>query len=155
MLQKLLERGGLVVIIPIITLFISAILFGLYGAYLAIQDVVKFFTYPEYREVTTLAPLFFSVIDVFLLSMVLYIFALGLYELFIGKLNVPPWLSIESVDQLKAKLASVVILFVAIAYVKLLVEWKNPVDTLLFGAAAGILIAVLIQYYKAKEGHGE
>jgi len=155
MLQKLLERGGLVVIIPIITLFISAILFGLYGAYLAIQDVVKFFTYPEYREVTTLAPLFFSVIDVFLLSMVLYIFALGLYELFIGKLNVPPWLSIESVDELKAKLASVVILFVAIAYVKVLVDWRNPVDTLLFGAATGILIAVLIQYYKAKEGHRE
>jgi hypothetical protein len=29
------------------------------------------------------------------------------------------------------------------------------VDTLLFGAATGILIAVLIQYYKAKEEHGE
>ena len=71
------------------------------------------------------------------------------------KLNVPAALSIESVDQLKAKLASVVILFVAIAYVKLLVDWTNPVDTLLFGAATGILIAVLIQYYKAKEGHGE
>jgi uncharacterized membrane protein YqhA len=26
--------------------------------------------------------------------MVLFIFALGLYELFIGKLNVPPWLNI-------------------------------------------------------------
>jgi uncharacterized membrane protein YqhA len=153
MLKKLLERGGLVVIVPIITLFISAILFGLYGAYLAIQDVLKFFTYPEYREVTTLAPLFFSVIDVFLLSMVFYIFALGLYELFIGKLNIPAALSIESVDQLKAKLASVVILFVAIAYVKLLVDWQNAVDTLLFGAATGILIAVLIQYYKAKEAH--
>jgi uncharacterized membrane protein YqhA len=153
MLKKLLERGGLVVLVPIITLFISAILFGLYGAYLAIQDVLKFFTYPEYREVTTLAPLFFSVIDVFLLSMVFYIFALGLYELFIGKLNIPAALSIESVDQLKAKLASVVILFVAIAYVKLLVDWQNAVDTLLFGAATGILIAVLIQYYKAKEAH--
>jgi uncharacterized membrane protein YqhA len=155
MLKKLLERGGLVVIIPVITLFISAILFGLYGAYLAIQDVVKFFAYPEYREVTTLAPLFFSVIDMFLLAMVLYIFALGLYELFVGKLNVPAWLSIESVDELKAKLASVMILFVAIAYMKVLVDWQNPVDTLLFGAATGILIAVLIQYYRAKEGHRE
>ncbi len=155
MLKKLLERGGLVIVIPVITLFISAILFGLYGAYLAVATGLKFFTYPEYREVTTLAPQFFSVIDVFLLSLVLYIFALGLYELFIGKLNVPQWLSIESVDQLKAKLASVVILFVAIAYVKLLVDWQNPVETLLFGASTGILIAVLIQYYKAKEGHGE
>ena len=153
MLKRLLERGGLVVIIPVITLFISAIVFGLYGAYLTIESGIKFFTTPEYREVIELVPKFFSVIDMFLLAMVLYIFALGLYELFVGKLNVPPWLSIESVDQLKAKLASVVILFVAIAYVKLLVDWQNPVDTLLFGAATGILIAVLIQYYKAKEGH--
>ena len=153
MLGKMLERGGLVVIVPVITLFISGILFGLYGAYLAIEIAVKFFTYPEYREVTELVPKFFSVIDVFLLAMILYIFALGLYELFVGKLNVPAAISISSVDELKAKLASVVILFVAIAYAKLLVDWKNPVDTLLFGAATGILIAVLIQYYKAKEGH--
>jgi uncharacterized membrane protein YqhA len=153
MLKKLLERGGLVVIVPIITLFISSILFGFYGAYLAIETGVKFFTYPEYRDVIELAPKFFSVIDVFLLAMVLYIFALGLYELFVGQLNVPEALSITSVDELKAKLASVVILFVAIAYVKLLVDWTNAVDTLLFGAATGILIAVLIQYYKAKEAH--
>ena len=153
MFKRLLERGWLVVIVPVITLFFSAILFGLYGTYLALETGYKFLVYPEYREVTVLAPKFFSVIDVFLLSMVLYIFALGLYELFVGKLNVPPWLSIETVDELKAKLASVIILFVAIAYVKLLVDWTNPVDTLLFGAATGILIAVLIQYYKAKEAH--
>jgi uncharacterized membrane protein YqhA len=139
----------------VITLFIGAVLSGLYGAYLAIDTGIKFFIYPEYREVTTLILKFFAFIDVFLLSMVLYIFALGLYELFVGKLNVPDWLSIKSVDELKAKLASVIILFVAIAYVKELVYWQNAVDTLLFGAATGILIAVLIRYYKAKEGHGE
>ena len=130
MLKRLLEHGGLVVIVPIITLFISAIFFGLYGAYLAVEAGIKFFTTPEYRDVMLLVPKFFSDIDVFLLSMVLYIFAVGLYELFIGKLNVPEWLRIETVDELKAKLASVVILFVAIAYVKLLVEWRNPVETL-------------------------
>ncbi len=155
MLGKILERGGLVVIVPVITLFIGAIVSGLYGAYLAVETVIKFFVYPEYREVTTLILQFFAFVDVFLLSMVLYIFALGLYELFVGKLNVPEWLSIESVDQLKAKLASVIILFVAIAYVKELVYWQNAVDTLLFGAATGILLIVLIQYYKVKEGHGE
>ncbi len=153
MLGKILERGGLVVIVPVITLFLGAILSGLYGAYLAVETVIKFFIDPAYREVTTLILKFFAFVDVFLLSLVLYIFALGLYELFVGKLNVPAWLSIESVDQLKAKLASVIILFVAIAYVKELVYWQKPVETLLFGAATGILLLVLIQYYKVKEGH--
>jgi uncharacterized membrane protein YqhA len=154
MLKKLLERSELVIIIPVITLFLSAIVFGVYGAYLTIETGIKFFTTPEQREVVELVSKFLSVIDMFLLAMVLYIFALGLYELFVGKLNIPAALSIESVDELKAKLASVIILFVAIAYVKLLVDWKDPVETLLFGAATGILMAVLIQYYKAKEGHG-
>jgi uncharacterized membrane protein YqhA len=153
MLKQLLQRGGLVVIIPVITLFLGAILSGLYGAFMALDTVVKFFTNPEYRETTTLILKFFAFIDVFLLSMVLYIFSLGLYELFVGKLNVPEALRIESVDELKAKLASVIVLFVAIAYVKELVYWQNAVDTLLFGVATGILLMVLIQYYKVKEGH--
>jgi len=34
-----------------------------------------------------------------------------------------------------------------------MVDWTNPVDTLWFGAATGILMAVLIQYYQAKEAH--
>jgi uncharacterized membrane protein YqhA len=149
MLKKILERGALVMVVPVITLFVSAVLLGLYGAYLAIGTGYRFFIYPEYREVTVLASEFLSVIDVYLLSMVLFIFALGLYELFIGKLNVPPWLGIESVN----KLVGVVILYVAIAYVKLLVDGTNPADALLFGAATGILIAVLIQYYKARKAH--
>jgi uncharacterized membrane protein YqhA len=153
MLKRLLERGGLVVIVPIVTLFISAVLFGLYGTYLAIATLVEAVSKPEYFEVTKFVPKFFSVIDVYLLSMVFYIFALGLYELFVGKLDVPEWLKIETVEQLKATLASVVILFVAISFVKVLVDWKNPVDTLLFAASTGIFIVSLVIYYKAKVVH--
>jgi uncharacterized membrane protein YqhA len=151
MLKKLLERGELVVIVPIITLFISAILLGVYGAFLAVETVVKFFTDPAYREVTFLPPDLFFVIDLFLLSILLGIFALSLYELFVGKLNVP-WLKMRSFDELKASLVSVLILFVAIAYIKLLVSSQNPVDTLLFGVATGILMVVLIQWGVTKSG---
>ena len=153
MLKRILQQGGLVVTLPIITLFVSSILFGVYGTYLAIETVVKALSKPEYLEVTSLATKFFSVIDVYLLSLVMYLFALGLYELFVDVMDVPAWLKIESVDELKAKLASVIVLFVAIAFTKLLVEWQNPVETLLFGAATGILMLALIQYYKAKEAH--
>lgn len=153
MLKRILQQGGLVVTLPIITLFISSILFGVYGTYLAIETVINALSKPEYLEVTSLATKFFSVIDVYLLSLVMYLFALGLYELFVDVMDVPAWLKIESVDELKAKLASVIVLFVAIAFTKLLVEWQNPVETLLFSAATGILMLVLIQYYKAKEAH--
>jgi len=48
----------------------------------------------------------------------------------------------------------VVILFVAIAYVKLLVECGIPVETLLFGGPDRHSDCGVDPYYKAKEGHG-
>lgn len=151
MLKRLLERGRLVVLIPCVTLLVSGVLLGLYGTYLAVEAVVRAVAEPEARDVTVFVPKFFGVIDVYLLAVVVYIFAVGLYELFIGELDVPAWLSIETMDELKAKLASVVILFVAIAFVKVLVDWRNPHETLQFGIATGILMTALILYYKSKE----
>lgn len=152
-LKALLEKSPAIVAVPIATLWVSAILFGFYGAGMAVVAIRAAVVTPEGRDVTVLVPSFFSVIDAFLLSMVLYLFAVGLYSLFVGPLGVPEYLRIRTVDELKARLASVVILFVAIAYVKVLVDWKNPQETLLFGISTGILIFGLVHYYRAKEMH--
>ena len=131
-LKTLLEKSPAVVVMPIATLWVSAILFGFYGAGLAVVAIRKAVTSPEGRDVTVLV---------------------GLYSLFVGPLDLPENLRIRTVDELKARLASVVILFVAIAYVKVLVDWRNPQETLLFGISTGILIFGLVHYYRAKELH--
>lgn len=151
--KRLLERSVVVVIVPIISLWAGAVALGLFGTVLAVEVVAKAVRGPEGRDMTVLGPNVFSVIDVYLLSMILYVFALGLYSLFVGELAVPEWLRIRTVDQLKAQLASVVVLFVAIAYVKVLVDWRNPQETLMFGVATGILIFSLVHYYRAKTEH--
>ena len=147
----LLERSWIVVVVPSLTLYVGAVILGLYGTVLAVETAVKAFRSPEGRDMTVLGPNVFSVIDVYLLAMVLYLFAIGLYSLFVAELDVPEWLKIRTVDELKAKLASVVILFVAIAYVKILVHWRNPLETLLFGVSTVLLMFALVHYYKAKE----
>ena len=152
-IRALLERSWLVVTVPVVTLFVGAVAFGLFGTYLAVEAALKALRSAEGRDMTVLGPNVFSVIDVYLLSMILYIFALGLYSLFVGELSLPEWLRIRTVDELKAQLASVVVLFVAIAYVKVLVDWRNPQETLMFGVATGILIFSLVHYYKAKTEH--
>ena len=43
MLKKILERGSLVMAVPVITLFVSGVLLGLYGTYLAIETGYRFF----------------------------------------------------------------------------------------------------------------
>ncbi len=147
----LLERSWVVVVVPALTLYVGAVVLGLFGTVLAVETAVKAFRTPDGRDMTVLGPNVFSVIDVYLLAMVLYLFAIGLYSLFVHELEVPEWLKIRTVDELKAKLASVVVLFVAIAYVKVLVDWRNPQETLLFGVSTVLLMFALIHYYKAKE----
>jgi len=147
----LLERSWVVVVVPALTLYVGAVVLGLFGTVLAVETAVKAFRTPDGRDMTVLGPNVFSVIDVYLLAMVLYLFAIGLYSLFVHELQVPEWLKIRTVDELKAKLASVVVLFVAIAYVKVLVDWRNPLETLLFGVSTVLLMFALVHYYKAKE----
>ncbi|MCS7262607.1 MAG: YqhA family protein [Aquificaceae bacterium] len=151
LVKAFVERGKAIAILPALSLFVSAVFLGFYGVYLSIETLFKVFTDKEYLDTAVLSTKFIAVMDIHLLSVILYIFAVGLYELFVGKLDVPNWLKIESIDQLKAKLASVVILILAITFTKNVVKWKDPVDTLLFGIAIAVVVGVLILYYKVKE----
>lgn len=94
-----------------------------------------------------------SVVDSFLLATVLYIFALALYELFIGELEVPHWLVIRNLDDLKKKLVSVIILIMAVTFLKHLVEWKNAAETLMFGGGIALVLTALVFYTQSAGKH--
>ena len=153
MLKKLLENGKAIALLPSLSLFVGAVFLGLYGIYVLFETLYKVLTDESARDTAVLATKFISVMDIHLLSVILYIFSVGLYELFVGELKLAPWLKIETIDQLKSKLASVIVLILAITFTKNLVEWKNPLDTLLFGLAVSAVIGVLIFYYKIKSEH--
>lgn len=85
-------------------------------------------------------------LDAFLLAIVLYIFGVGLYELFIGPVDLPAWLQIRSLDALKVKLVNVIALFMGVTFVEHLVEWRDPLGTLLFGTAVAVVLAALVLF---------
>jgi uncharacterized membrane protein YqhA len=84
--------------------------------------------------------------DVFLIATVLFIFAVGIYELFIGKLKLPDWLEIHNLHGLKVKISSVVIMVMGIIFLKHLVEWQDPQGTLFFGLGVAVVSAALIAF---------
>lgn len=51
-----------------------------------------------------------KLMDIFLIATILFIFAMGMYELFIGNISLPEWLIITNLHDLKVKLGSVIIL---------------------------------------------
>ena len=84
--------------------------------------------------------------DSFLIATALLIFAIGLYELFIEDVAMPKWLAVHSLHDLKAKLASVIVLVLAVNFLSHLVEWRDARETLEFGLAVAVVSAALIAF---------
>ena len=94
-----------------------------------------------------------EIVDGYLLATVLLIFALGLYELFISKIdqaeqaeNASQVLLINNLDDLKSRLAKVILMILVVRYFEhaLRMEFSTPLDLLAF--AAGIALLGLALY---------
>ncbi len=95
------------------------------------------------------AVVFIHIMDVFLIATALLIFAIGLFELFIQPVDMPDWLLITNLDQLKSKLANIIILVMAVTFLEHLAEWRAPLETLYFGLAIAVVSAVLISFSRS------
>ena len=89
-------------------------------------------------------------IDTYLLALVQFIMVIGLYELFVGELDVPQWLKIDSLDDLKQAIIDILVIFVAVKGIEGLLKQKDPLDALTFVGAAASLILVLTLFRFAK-----
>ncbi len=86
-------------------------------------------------------------LDAFLVAAVLLIVAIGTYGLFIAPLDdVPDALVVPSIDVLKTKFSSVLVLLMTVTFVEHLMSWSDPWNTLVFGGAIAIVAVALIGY---------
>ena len=84
-----------------------------------------------------------GVIEMYLLAIVQLIVAIGLYELFVGDLDVPNWLEVTSLDDLKKSIVDVLVVFLGVKGIEGLVEAERPLDALmLVGATAALTVAL-------------
>lgn len=155
-LKLLLERSNALVLFAIASTLIASFAtfiwatFNMVGnAWNLLASLVNYGTaHPEHTGVGMVAAL-----DALLMALVLYIFSVAMYELFIGEIRVPPWLVIKSLDGLKEKLASVIILILAVTFLEHLVDWENAFDTFLFGLAIASVVFALVFYMRHKREH--
>lgn len=101
-----------------------------------------------------------GILDGYLLATVLLIFALGLYELFISKIDAAEHsemgsrvLFIKSLDDLKARLGKVVLMILIVKFFEhaLRMHFNHPLDMLYF--AAGIALIGLALYLSHTADH--
>lgn len=99
-----------------------------------------------------LAVVFIELTDVFLLGTVLYIIALGLYQLFIDStLPLPRWLRVDTIDQLKSKLVGVIVVLLGVSFLAAVVEGSAGNGLRDLGIAIGaVILALGVHGYLAK-----
>jgi uncharacterized membrane protein YqhA len=85
-----------------------------------------------------------EITDIILLGTVLYIVALGLYQLFIDhKVALPPWLKVSDLTDLKRDLIGVVVVLLGVSFLGEVVNWEGESEVLPLGAAVALVIAAL------------
>jgi uncharacterized membrane protein YqhA len=139
---------------------VLAVIFGLVGAFVlfivASMDIFGVAAYTFNTIVTGAHPDKFhedivagiiGAVDLYLIAVVLFIFAFGLYELFISDIDDAQTdkggkiLAISSLDQLKDKIAKVIIMVLVVNFFQrvLHTEFKTPLEMLYFALAIAAL----------------
>jgi uncharacterized membrane protein YqhA len=96
------------------------------------------------RHIDRLAVDLIEITDIILLGTVLYIVALGLYQLFIDQnLTLPRWLKVNDLTDLKRDLIGVVVVLLGVSFLGEVVNWEGENSVLPLGAGIALVIAAL------------
>jgi len=146
--QMLPAYSRFVVGLPVIGLFVGAVTLVV----LATVEVGRAVVHAIQGDLSKKAAVleFIELADVFLLATVLYIMAMGLYELFIDDdVPVPAWLEIHTLDDLKEKLVGVVIVVLAVQFLGQVIGETDALSLAYKGGGVAAVIAAL-SYFLGK-----
>ena len=137
---------------------------GTFVVALGVKEFFSSFSVESAHDYEGLIEVFVSSVDIYLFAMVLVIFSMGVYELFISKIDPveqkadrrPSWLQIKNIDDLKSSLGKVILMVLIVSFFKhaLIVEYKTAID-LLFLAIGVVLIALALYLAHSQHKHNE
>jgi uncharacterized membrane protein YqhA len=180
--EKFLWNSRFIVILAVIASMISSVILFVIATFDVVDLISKAFKYvtlPQSARTVTAYEEFhgdvvghiIGAVDDFLLATVLFIFALGLYELFISKIQEAEAeaaassriLVIHSLDDLKDRLAKVILMILIVTFFKNVIHtsFTEPLSILYLGV--GILFVALALFFthkgseikEPKEGRGD
>lgn len=146
MVRRIFASSRFLITLAVLGSFFAAASVLIYGALTVIGIVFHVFGEEEYTPdgAKRLAVDAIEIIDIFLLGTVLYITALGLYQLFLDDtLPMPRWLGIHTLDDLKERLVGVVVVLLAVSFLGAVVTWNGNVNIAALGFAVGLVLFAL------------
>jgi len=152
-MKRILGMTRYAVVVPAIASIIGALLLMGQGSVEMIKVVIDALTDGASLKETIVDVL--TAVDAILLGTVLLVIGYGLYELFIdADIEVPLWLRVRDLDDLKSKLIGVVVAIVAVVFVGVFVDSNRADEVISYGVGAGALVVglAIFAYASRKEG---
>ena len=149
-MSRVLSATRYLILVPILGLLFAAGLFFVLGGIGLIRQLLEVLGgylggMAHAGEGVDKGVVIFEVVEfvhLFLVGTVLYITAVGLYQLFIKELNFPEWLKIDSTEELETNLIGVTVVVLAVNFMgAVFVEEKESL--LPYGAGIALPIAAL------------
>jgi len=138
-MRKLLGLTRYAVFVPALASILGALILMAQGSIEMVRVALASFSNGSMLKDTIVEVL--TAVDAILLGTVLLVIGYGLYELFIDPdLDVPAWLRVRNLDDLKSKLIGVVVAIIAVVFVGVFVDSKRAADVISYGVGAGALV---------------
>lgn len=160
--ERIIWESRLMIILAVIASIFAALTLTVVGTYDILYTFVELFhafsdreMYEQFHKYAVIHII--SAIDSYLIATVLLIFGIGLYELFISKIDYAEKdtkssrvLIIHSLDQLKDKLAKVIVMVLVVTFFKYAVSFKYEDVISILYLSIGIILISLAIYFLTK-----
>lgn len=141
-MRKVLGATRYAVVVPALAAILGALLLMAQGSIAMVSAIIGSVTGGNYLKDTIVEVL--TAVDAILLGTVLLVIGYGLYELFVdNNIEVPEWLQVRDLDDLKSKLIGVVVAIIAVIFVGVFVDSNRAADIVSYGVGAGALVTGL------------
>ena len=90
-----------------------------------------------------------EIVHFFLVGTVLFLTSLGLYELFIEPLPLPPWLKTHNIEELELNLVGLTIVVLAVNFLSVIFEEQES-NLAVYGIGYALPIAALAYFMKVR-----
>lgn len=148
-MKWLIEKSRYIAYIGVLVLFACSLTAYCLGVYKTVKTIAAI-ALGEAQDDLALVALF-DCLDTILVGTAMLVISVSLYELFIGKLEVPDWMLVRNLDELKAKFTFVVVPVIAVKFLQKILQGENALDALYYGAGIALVTAALAYFNYVNE----
>lgn len=147
-MRLVFERLRFLIVIAVCGLALTTAVTLLWASGRAV-DLVVVLAHGAWRQDSAVISLL-EVVDLFLVATVQLIVALGLFELFVADLQLPDWLTVHNLGDLKRPIIQVLVVVVVIKFVERMLL-TGALETLYVGTATAVVTVALAVFIRLGE----